>query len=421
MNKTVLMIAYEYKPFPAGGAMRSVVFAEELVNLGWKTIVLTPKAPYGDDLIDGDHGATEVIRSRGLTIHSIESALKYFFALFGRSGTAFFDRIWWRVRKFFFFLCWPDSTIGWAMCNFFTSSWLILSRRVDVVYTTSWPLSDHVVGLFLKKIFRIPWVADFRDPFIRHFNYGKPSPIRRAMDRWLEKAVCENASIVVTPTLRCSEDFRSLYGTPGASKFHTIRNGYDEREFTGSINRSEKLTFLHAGAFYLSRKPDLLLDAIQFAIDSGKSSSADLEVLFIGKNQEDGFSMEKYERYPFVKNLGLQSRAVSINLIRSSQVLVLIRHPECGLTIPGKLYEYMASGGFLLILTGKEDELQQVLAGYPNLILLREPSVAEVANAVFEILDRYKKGALIQLAPSVSHLSRQAGAKVLSDSLESLI
>ena len=48
---------------------------------------------------------------------------------------------------------------------------LVQKHQPDVILTTSPPHSIHQVGLSLQRQFQIPWVADFRDPFLMDHRY----------------------------------------------------------------------------------------------------------------------------------------------------------------------------------------------------------------------------------------------------------
>src|SRR5205085_6940253 len=59
------------------------------------------------------------------------------------------------------------------------------SRATDVVWTTSYPYSAHLVGVALAREFGIPFVADLRGPWTLSFVHEQKLPFARAAERAL--------------------------------------------------------------------------------------------------------------------------------------------------------------------------------------------------------------------------------------------
>lgn len=418
--RRVLIVAYDFPPLAAGGAMRPSVFAAHLPEYQWQPTVLTPASPYGQDLsISNSPANFEILRTSGFDIATVLRLLFKSMQRFGYRGDSVPAWIEWRVRRLWAPLGFPDDCAGWALKNLMPAWWLIVSRKIHVVYTTSWPYSDHLIGLMVKLVMRKPWIADFRDPFVRHLNYGKPGLFRDRLNRWLERKICEHADFVVTPTDFASERFRSDYPGVAAGRFVTIRNGFDEKEFRDPEPRLPGFSILHSGSLYLSRRPDVFLEAVEQLSLSCPEFGAAVCVTFMGLSQETGLDLKSYEKYKFVRVLGWRPRAESIRAVRQSAVLLLLRHPECSLTIPGKVYEYMASGNFILAITGATDELDVILKDYPNKMVLRNPGVSEIAKSLGRIFELYKSGRLSAEPPtSVRSFTRQAACRQLARLLD---
>lgn len=421
-SKRVLVVAYEFPPLAAGGVARSKVFVEHLPNFGWTPIVLTPKWPYGkNNSTPTKDQEPNIIRTLGIDIFSTINFLGRLIRILSKNTRTLPSWLEWRIKRIWQPLCFPDATAGWAIANTFRAIFLVFSRNIDVVYTTSWPYSDHLLGLILSITTKKPWIADFRDPYIRHLNYGTPSKIRDNLNRWFERKICETASIVVTPTELSSEQFKHDYPDLPSSKFITIRNGYDENEFTGNVTKNTKFTVLHSGALYLSRRPDTFLAATEQLAKNRKDFSENIKITFMGVSQDESLDIKQYEKYSFVEVLGWKPRHESIRAIRESSVLLLIRHPECSLTIPGKIYEYMASGNFIFVITGSNDELDLILKDYKNKIILRNPTSEEIYKSLNEIFDLHNNKQIETTPPiSVTQFTRQEACKQLAQSLNKL-
>src|SRR5690606_40331884 len=59
----------------------------------------------------------------------------------------------------------PDARIGWVNPSINYLKSYIETHHIDTVITTGPPHSVHLIGLGLKKILPIRWIADFRDPW----------------------------------------------------------------------------------------------------------------------------------------------------------------------------------------------------------------------------------------------------------------
>ena len=160
-----------------------------------------------------------------------------------------------------------------------------------------------------------------------------------------------------------------------------------------------------------------------FSLASKTASSLFLSSLrLMGPFPDPDFDLRCRNDYGFVTAIPPQPRAASIELMRSSQVLLLFRHLECTLTLPGKLYEYMASGGHIIAVTGTEDELDVVLADYPNCQILRNPDEGAYRAAIERVFDLYRSGHLVARAPdAVASFSRQRASAVLSEVFDEVL
>ena len=421
--RTVLMVAYDYPPLNSGGVARTKVFSDQLVALGWQVVVLTPRHPYGKSLrwAEADASGAEVCRTGGLeTDDVLRGANRLLSALgFDRGGQGIKG---WRLRQWWSALSWPDEQAGWAIPNIVRALGLSISRRVDVVYTTSSPWSDHLVGLALSVLLRKPWIADFRDPYLRNFGYVPAGALKHRLHVWFERQICMHADVVISATGRASSAFADDYPDAPPQRFRTIRNGFDDAEFAGEVPARPGLNFAHTGGFYGTRRPEPFLDALRAARAAHPDLHDRISVTLMGPFPDPDFDLRCRNDYGFVTAIPPQPRAASIELMRSSQVLLLFRHLECTLTLPGKLYEYMASGGHIIAVTGTEDELDVVLADYPNCQILRNPDEGAYRAAIERVFDLYRSGHLVARAPdAVASFSRQRASAVLSEVFDEVL
>ena len=64
------------------------------------------------------------------------------------------------------FLLLPDENRNWIIPALYKAVKLIKEKKINIVLTTCPPYSVHIIGLILKYIFDIKWIADYRDAWI---------------------------------------------------------------------------------------------------------------------------------------------------------------------------------------------------------------------------------------------------------------
>ncbi|NOS99663.1 MAG: glycosyltransferase [Phycisphaerales bacterium] len=128
----------------------------------------------------------------------------------------------------------PDGQVLWAWRSAAALRRVVQRERIDAIYSTYSPASNHLLAWRLKRATGIPWVADFRDLWTQDCWYpfaGGPR-WRVAIDRYLERRFLEDADALVctTPdqTRILAERVPHLH-----RKFTTIPNGVDFADFPG--------------------------------------------------------------------------------------------------------------------------------------------------------------------------------------------
>src|SRR5262249_9396342 len=71
------------------------------------------------------------------------------------------------------------------------------AARFDAVLSTSPPDSVHLAALSLRRRFPLPWVADFRDPWMGLWFRRPPTGWHRARHEALEAQVLAGAALVI--------------------------------------------------------------------------------------------------------------------------------------------------------------------------------------------------------------------------------
>src|SRR5438445_6970591 len=168
------------------------------------------------------------------------------------------------TRRFLSSLLWvpPDDVLGWLPIAAIKGVRLIRAHHITHIYTTNPPHTTHLVGLLIKAVCNVTWIADFRDVWL----FMKPFQTRTAerIERWMELKVVANADAIALTTDWMTEKFRMTYPSLNREKFTTISNGYDAEDFRSIVSPANKtkFTMTYIGSLYDERTPEPLLVAV---------------------------------------------------------------------------------------------------------------------------------------------------------------
>lgn len=382
--KKVLLIAYYFPPDFAVGGQRIAKFARNLPAFGWEPTVVTIADRYRDQLDMervkelGDIQVLKTVKIPKITdfLLKIKRCLSAVL-LNGQGGkTAEYadhygdasariiaEPLLQKLKRFYIsFSCFPDSERSWVIPATLKALVEIKRRRPDCIMTSSPPHSSHLVGLILKKILNISWVADFRDPWIDILQNKTPrirSLLTDKIEAWIEDQVVRNADKVITTTDEHRKTIESRYGSENGSKFVYIPNGFDTLKFMNSAlpARFEKFTISYAGTIYLNRSPEPLFKAIHKLIAAKRVTSSEIRFKLFGNCELiDGKPISSvisaYNLDEVVEVSGPVPLNDALHTMQRSHLLLLLATSIQSINIPAKIYDYFGSGTRILAITG---------------------------------------------------------------------
>lgn len=418
MNK-VLIITYHFPPDAAVGAIRPAKFAKYLPEFGWRPFVMTVRNKYYEKLDESKLGEfadeTVIYRTSKLpNIRDIYLKLKFMVAKARGSERELVENILkdkplaekQTVRKgirptlsrvFSSMFVWlPDDKLGWSPVAVIRGCRIIKQEKIDAILTTSPPASAHLVGLILKMITGVKWVADFRDPWM--IDFKKPLFARTALsdhaEYWMEKKVVEKADVVISATERSTQKFLSFYPGVEGNKFVTIWNGFERKDVkrVGGLTKYPKFTITYTGTFYIGRSPKGLLRAISELVTEKRIEAEDLAIQFIGNcRYADGESVEKmigdFNLSDSVHIKEWMPYNQAVEEMAKSHVLLLLA-PKQPLQIPGKVFEYLGLGANIIAILD-DGATSDLLRNYKRAILVEDDDVKSLEEAILEFYQRY--------------------------------
>ena len=360
--KRVLVLAYFFPPLGGGGCQRTVKLVRYLEAQGWvASVITTADRDYwilDRTLLEEVPRSTEILRVRGGTALGLLRAV-------GRAGIRVQEPQGARqpaaFRAFRSLQRWmliPDGYRGWAGAARRLAEARLRAGGVDALWTTSSPESAHLAGLALKRRFGIPWIADFRDPWVGRVTYRPPTRIHDRAHRSMERAVVLAADRVTVVSKAMESHYRARYPDVSPERFFVLENGYDPDDWRRVRTATEdsareterdrgRFVLLHAGQ--LAHRPTVrtLLAAVRRVVDEDRAASGDLVVRFLGGNEE--LDARERARYALGQVLDLapsRPHLAALAAMARAGGLVLLGHGGAAdsLLYTGKIYEYLSSG-----------------------------------------------------------------------------
>jgi glycosyltransferase involved in cell wall biosynthesis len=434
--KKVLMIAYFFPPVAGGGVQRTVKFSKYLPGFGWKPVVLTVKAGfdyYSDPgLLHDIQTHVTVYRSR--SIEPMKFVRKW---MKRKSDTKKqvektlpardHKRPWLLKLKEILFI--PDTEIGWLPFAVLKGLHIVKKEKIDCLFSTSTPYTDHLVALLLKKITKLPWIADFRDPWSLNLH-KKYFRWRTALDRCMERWVFKNARCTISVTEPMTADFRRLY-PPG--RYVTIPNGYDEEDFAGlPVPKKTKqfFTITYTGILYKERTPKVFLTALAGIIQENSKLAGKWRIQFVGQMDNPGETenadfLASLKLGEVVRTIPYVSHNESLKYAIQSDVLVLIINEGFGskAIMTGKLFEYLRCRKPILALVPPEGAAAEVIRETKSGIIVPPGDVHQCKDVLIHLYHQYQKGILGEsFSPdTITRYSRAELTRRLARECDSLV
>ena len=384
----VLIIANQFPPMGGSGVQRSLKFVKHLRAFGYEPVVFTREttrcALKDESLLADVPEGVEIIRTTAWDLTEWPSV----FSLAGKV----------LARK----LMMPDGERLWARMAQKRALAEIDARGINLIYTTSYPYSDHLLGLYIKKKRpHIKWVADFRDEWTNNpYTLDNPhNAYRTRREKQMEAEVLRAADRLITNTPVMRKNFLEIHGLDG-DNFDWIPNGYDEEDFaqldkTPPVN--DKFTVTYTGLLYGRRKPDSFLDAVGQLVTEGAIPRERLDIRLIGNYHVERLeaAIAQYGLTGCVRLMPYMPHKACLQELLRSDALLLLEGSGRGADafFTGKIFEYMNTGRPVIA----------VLPAGAAAGLVRESRIGDVADfdsvkeikALFkDYYDRYASGTL---------------------------
>lgn len=227
-------------------------------------------------------------------------------------------------------------------------------RDFDCVIATYPGAGAHRAGVWMKKTRRCKvWIADYRDPA---YNPGaRDNKIELFFDKRTQDSAVSASDGIVCVSQGMKAALIQQYGEK--KPIAVITNGFDLEDYTTQEQVKmprDALNFVYTGTLYHGRRTvDLLAKTLRSLMDKGILSKSQVVFHYAGpdfgelKSQLAGYDLEDT-----AKDYGFVSRSQSLAMQRAGDFVLLLNWNDQNYqgVIPGKIFEYMASGTPILAL-----------------------------------------------------------------------
>lgn len=401
-----MIIAYYWPPSGGSGVQRWLKFVKYLPEFGWQPFVFTPENPSfaikDESLLKDVPPDAEVIKfpiwepygafSKVSSAVGEKKAAGQQAIAYGKNKS-FFQKLTTWIRGNFII---PDPRVFWVRPSVRFLKDFIRDNDIKTIITTGPPHSLHLIGYRLKKKNpSLKWIADFRDPWsewglLDSLSVGK---IARNIHSRMESNVLKRVDEVITITPFYVRRFEKLSGR----KVLLLSNGYDHEDFAGlQIETTSKFVVRHVGVVNEKCNPRPFMSAVEELAAEQKDFGNDVHVDFVGEVHpqfrafvEAASGMSKFTTFtPPVPH----SELISMYGKSSVLLIILTGYKDAEGYMPGKLFEYIATG-LPIFGTGPENgDAAMLLKESGAGVMLSENGKEKIKTTLLSLYQAWKKG-----------------------------
>jgi len=413
LDKTekILIISYYWPPAGGSGVQRWMYFSKYLLKFNFKPIILSVNPLYAS--------YPSIDESLEKQVHNIElhktfslEALKFYRLFYSDRRIpqsvipkkTFFDKIIAFIRLNFFV---PDARIGWNPFAIRKALKIIKNQNIKYIITTGPPHSTHLIGLKIKKLTEVKWLADFRDPWQEIFylkDYFRFNLIKN-LDLRLEKKVLRSSDGIITTV---GDKYHSILKNKilVKQKFFSIYNGYDKQEFDKvESTRPNYFNIVFTGVLSENNNYNIFLKAIQ-RLDPLKNHQ---KIKFNLAGHIDNHIIDFFSKFIDIQSAGYLPHNQAIKLMKSSHLLVNFNYQGTDTPdmISGKLLEYLATGSPILNISHIDSESESLISLSEDSVTFSENDLDQLVNYISKSYNTWLKGEFKEKIPNnISEFSR---------------
>lgn len=393
MKKKVLFLTYTFPPVGGAGVQRVTKFVKYLSQFKWEAVVMTcanPSVPLFDDSLLQDIPANVMVVGTKTFEPSYDVKKKL-----GNEGECSGGPLSWLkkcFKKLVVSMVLPDAQILWWPHTALRMWQLIKAEKIDIVFATAPPFSVLVLATFLGRLRKVPVVVDFRDEWVFSRAQWENAPRGRFaqfIDKVLERFVVQKSSGFIAATQSYIDGICQRHPKVSSDKGQVITNGYDDTDFKDVVKRplpdysNGRIHILYTGTVWKATSLRPFMNALRSAMDASPALKEKLLLTVIGRVVDEEKDLLNCDDFAgMVQLLGYQEHSAIIQELVNANIMLLTLTdlPGAGRIIPGKTFEYMASGNQVLALVPEGEVSTLLKENYLNSIVLNPDDVVSISE-----------------------------------------
>jgi len=360
--KKILMIFYAFPPRSSIGAIRNAKFVEYLPKYNWQPIILTRE--WKNELLPLQEPSKTIIYRT-----SYKDNLNSFYGVSNIGKNDFIknlkNKISPKMKKWIKLiikeiLAYPDENISWKKEAVRMGRMIIKKEKPDIIFSSSSPVTSHIVAYVLNEEFHIPWIADFRDLWTQN-HYIHHTFFRRILEKKLEKNILEKADLLITVSDPLAQKLEKLHN----KKVKVITNGFEPKDYPSRPSSTNFFSLTYTGSLYEGKRdPSLLFMALKELLREKIISSKNFQVRFYGPKEQKLIELiNLYQLQDIVSWKGTVNYKESLIKQMESTVLLLfnwLSTEEKGV-YTGKVFEYLGAKRPILAIPKNNGVIDELL------------------------------------------------------------
>jgi hypothetical protein len=283
-------------------------------------------------------------------------------------------------------------------------------------------MSDHLIGLELKKRHALPWMAHFSDPWTDN-PFKKYNWLTRRANVALERSVMETADLLLFTSQETIDLVMTKYEESLRTKARVVPHSYEPSQYPASVTDS-RITIRFLGDMYGPRTPRPLFGALLNILREHEAALEGVCFEFVGSMCELNPSALGFDELPagLVVLRDTVRNQESLNLMTSADGLLVIDAPATmSVFLPSKLIDYIGAGKPILGITppGTASRLITELGG-----LTADPSnTCQVMDAVVSFIQllRKRRNSSLSSPWGVESVRRRYETQYVADDFSKLV
>lgn len=420
--RKVLVITYYWPPAGGPGVQRWLKFVKYFRDYGIEPIVYIPENPHypllDRTLVDEVPNDLTIYRHKIFEPYGISKIIsgkktkRISSGVISPKNQSILERLMLWVRGNLFI---PDARKFWIGPSVKFLKKVLEEDHIETIITTGPPHSMHLIGLELKKRYKLQWVADFRDPWtsIGYHKKLKLSSKAQKKHKDLEYWVLNNADKIVVTSKTTKREFEQITSKP----IKVITNGYDLPE-NSSATLDKKFTISHIGSMLADRNPINLWKVLGELVLDNPDFKSSLELNFVGVVGENILkSIHEYGLEKYVNVIGYLPHDQAVGYQLKSQILLLVEidSEETLGIIPGKYFEYLWANRPILGIGPSGWEVAEMITETKSGKVFDYTANSELKNVILNWFESYKGQSLTISSQHIEKYSRKELTRQLSE------